>query len=340
MAYTKREEMGYGREVMQNRRPPAAVPHDAGGGMVWPRNEAELRQALQSAADERYVVMLDPRTHVAIQQTITIQQEVCDGSVWGVNGNWAKIDWAGDWEQDMLVFRGVKGMANRGLFIEKLSLFGNGYAGARCGSCLKLLAPEGDPGAIYRFTLRDIASSYGTHGVSLVGAIFEGLLDNVHTENHSSDGIHMENTYVPGEHQGIVSNVMMVAPNSSRNLGAGIHAVQSVNMILGSFVNNAHGGVVAPDGLRAAALCNGENTGEALFVVPSVGWGSDVTMNVASTNGVLAAAKWEDGQWVTVGKPMFYLLDDAGSGVPQARNRIAYYGDGTNADEIQVVKPA
>jgi len=74
--------------------------------------------------------------------------------------------------------------------------------------------------------------------------------------------------------------------------------------------------------------------------VPSVGWGSDVTMNTASTNGVMAAAAWEGNQWVTKGKPMWYLLNDAGSGVPQARNTIAYYGDGTNADEIQVVKPA
>jgi hypothetical protein len=338
-----RDEFAFGREAIERRRAPRAAtrsaPSESSSPFIWARNETELRQALESAADERYVVMLDPRTQVEVSKTITISQPGHDGTIWGVNGNHAKLNWVGDWEQDMLVFRGVKGVANRGLFIEKLGFFGNGYAGARCGSCLKLYAPEGDPGSIYKFTLRDIFTAYGTHGVALVGAVFEGLMDNIHTENHTGDGIYTEHTFTEGEHQGIVSNVMMVHPNSSRNLGAGIRSVQSVNMILGSFINNAHGGVVAPDGLRFAAACNGENTGESLFVVPYAGWGSEIAFNTGSTNGETAAAKWENGQWVTVGKPMLYLLDNPPDDVGERFNSVAAYGNATSPP-VAVRKPS
>jgi hypothetical protein len=148
----------------------------------------------------------------------------------------------------------------------------------------------------------------------------------------------MANTYTPGEHQGIVSNVMLIHPNSSRNSGAGIKAVQSVNMFMGSFILNAHGGVVSPDGLRYAAACNGENTGESVFVVPYAGWGSEVSSNSGATNGETVAQDWSTGQPINVGKIAKFLLDNQAGDVPGHLNSMANYGKPTEPP-TQVLKP-
>ena len=305
---------------------------------IWPRNEHELRQALESFAADCYVGMLDPRTRVEVSSTITITQPNHEGSPWGVNGNYGKVNWVGPGGHDMLVFRGVKGVANRNLVVEKLSLFGNGYAAIPCGDCLKLLAPEGDPGSIYKFTLRDLYLACGTRGLVLEGAVFEGMGINIHSENHRGDGIAMANTLTPGEHQGVVSNVMLIHPNSSRNSGAGIRSVQSANIFMGSFILNAHGGVVAPDGLRYAAACNGENTGESVFVVPYAGWGSEVSSNSGATDGMSVATDWSTGQPVEVGKIAKFLLDNQNGDVPNQLNSMVNYGKPTTPP-TQVKRP-
>ena len=93
----------------------------AGGrpsSMIWARNETEFAQALQSGADENWVPMFDPRTRVTLTRTITVRQTKHDGTVWGANGNFAKIKWAGPGGHDMIVYRGVKGVFNRGLYLE------------------------------------------------------------------------------------------------------------------------------------------------------------------------------------------------------------------------------
>jgi hypothetical protein len=317
---------------------PRSTSPDGSSPFVWPRNGNELAQTLQSFADQCYVGMLDPRTAVELDRTITSAQPNHEGSPWGVNGNYGKVNWVGPVGDDMLVYRGTKGCGNRNLVIEKLSLFGNGYMGRPCGDCLKLYAPEGDPGCIYKFTMRDLYLSYGARGLVFQGAVFEGMGENIHTENHQGDGIAMEHTYTEGEHQGIVSNVMLIHPNSSRNLGAGIRAVNSCNLILGSFILNAEGGVVAPDGLRYAAACNGENTGESVFVVPYAGWGSEVASNSGSTNGETVASKWENDGWVPVGKVAKFLLDNSARDVPQHHNSMANYGKPT-VPPSDVLKP-
>ena len=253
----------------------SATPGDS-SPFVWPRNGTELAQALQSFADERYVGMLDPRTGVEVSQTITVQQRNADGNPWGVNGNYAKLNWVGPGGQDMLVYRGVKGMAqplphDREAVALRQRLCRRAVRrlpqalGSRGRPRLDLQVHPGEP--VHQ--LRDTRHRLRRRGV-------RGLGLNLHAENHRGDGIAMVNTYTPGEHQGIVSNVMLIHPNSSRNNAAGILAVQSANIFMGSFVLNGAGGVVAPDGLRYAAACNGENTGESVFVVPYKGWGSEV----------------------------------------------------------------
>ena len=69
-----------------------------------------------------------------------------------------------------------------------------GYHGNPCGACLKLYAPDGDAGALYKFTLRDIYTAYGTYGIVLRGAVFEGMWGNVHggepSQGRNADAAH------------------------------------------------------------------------------------------------------------------------------------------------------
>jgi hypothetical protein len=313
-----------------------------GGGassLIWARNETEFEQALQDGAAQNFVPMFDPRTEVTLTKTIVVKASGAAGATWGANGNHAKVKWGGAGGADMIVYRGVKGAASRCLYFEKFNLYGNGYDKEPCGSCLKLHAPDGDPGSIYKFTLRDIFTAYGTRGISLEGAVFEGMCENIHGENHREHGFYAKNTNVGHPNPGIVSNIMMIHPNMSRNLGAGIYldGVYSVNMLLGGFVNNALGGVVATNGIRAAAFCNGENTGESVFVVPNNGYGSLILFNEASTDGKTRARKMEGGQWVDVGKPLSYLLD-GGPGVTEMKGHITAYGPATGSKAVRVAK--
>lgn len=314
-------------------------PGGAQSSLIWARNETEFAQALQSGADESWVPMFDPRTRVTLTKTITVRQTKHDGTVWGANGNFAKVKWAGAGGQDMIVYRGVKGVYNRGLYLEKFHLLGNADAGdgAACGACLKLYAPDGDAGSLYKFTLRDIYTGNGTYGIVLQGAVFEGMCENVHGENHLKDGMYMANMNVGKENQGIVSNIQLIHPNMSRNFGAGVRSVYSVNAAFGSFVLNGEAGIAAPDGLRVGAFNNGENTGEAVYAVPSNGYGSNIIYSEASTDASTHARKFENGQWVSIGKPTLYLLS-RGAGVNETGNHIAFYGAPDRKGQIRAIK--
>jgi hypothetical protein len=307
------------------------------GSTIWARNETEFAQALQSGADESWVPIFDPRTRVTLTKTITVRQTKHDGTVWGANGNFAKIKWGGLAGQDMIVYRGVKGVYNRGLYLEKFHLLGNADAGTPCGACLKLDAPDGDTGSLYKFTLRDIYTANGTYGIVLRGAVFEGMCENVHGENHLKDGMRMEHTNLDRADRGIVSNIQLIHPNMSRNFGAGVRSVYSCNAAFGSFVLNAEAGIVAPDGLRVGAFNNGENTGEAVYVVPTNGYGSSIIYSEGSTDGTTHARKFENGQWVSVGKPMLHMLSK-GAGVTETGNHIGSYGAATGNPQVRVVK--
>ena len=123
----------------------------------------------------------------------------------------------------------------------------------------------------------------------------------------------------------------------SRNLGAGVRSVYSCNAAFGSFVLNAEAGIAAPDGLRVGAFNNGENTGEAVYVVPANGYGSSIIYSEGSTDGSTHARKFENGQWISVGKPMLYLLSK-GTGVSETANHVATYGGATGSALVRVVK--
>ena len=327
------------RQAREDQSRTGQGPGSGGGpsSLIWARNETEFAQALQSGADENFVPMFDPRTKVTLTKTIIIKQLKHDGTTWGANGNHAKIEWAGAGGADMIVYQGVRGVANRGLFLEKFYLNGGGYNREPAGACLKLYAPDGDAGSLYKFTLRDIYTAYGTYGIVLQGAVFEGMCENVHGENHRKDGMFMQHTNVNKDNRGIVSNVQLIHPNMSRNLGAGVRSVYSCNAAFGSFVLNADGGIVAPEGLRVGFANNGENTGEAVYVVPSNGYGSNILYSEGSTDGATHARQFVNGEWVSVGKPQLYLLS-RGAGVNETGNHVATYGGAIGNRAIRLVK--
>jgi hypothetical protein len=309
---------------------PDPIPPTPGDdGMDSVTNETQLRDALQTYANEARVGSLGSKTPILLTQPIVIQQRSSDGFPWGVNANFLRVLWRGDGGRDMITYQGVDGIGNRCLYIEKICMDGNGYGAAPAGSCLKLYAPDGDPGSIYKFTIRDFYSGYATHGVTLAGAVFEGLMENIHAENHTGDGIYMEHLGLDGSAPwSIVSNIMIVHPNSSRNFGAGMRQVYSVNSIMGSYVLNAEGGIVGPDGIRSVLASNGENTGEQLFVLGSNGYGSVVEGCEASSDGASHARRWDGSGWVSVGKPLLYGMNDVGA--HEEASHMAYYGNPPN----------
>ncbi len=319
--------------------PPDPTP-PSGDSMDYPQSEIELRQCLQSYCDNNYVGMLDPRTSVDVNQTIEIATTSQAGSPWGVNGNYAKINFKG--QGDVLRFVGAQGVNNRGLTVKNLVIDG-GDAGNMSGSgvqaALKLSAPLGDNGPIYRFHLENLFLSGAVNGLVIEGGVYEGELRGMYVENCTGDGIvlqHLPNT--AGAKNPIVSNVLMWHINSSRNFGAGIRTVYSVYLIGGSFILNGGGGVVAPDGIRGAIMCNGENTGgqnQCVFDVPSNGYGSVIEIGEASSDGQTRCRKWDGSQWVDVGKPLLYYIA-MGQGVTEKDNHCSYYGGGSNP--MRVVK--
>ena len=81
---------------------------------------------------------------------------------------------------------------------------------------------------------------------------------------------------------------------------------------------------MAPSGLRLGFANNGENTGEALYVVPNNGYGSYVLYSEASTDGKTVARRFDGAKndWVTVGKPSLYVVAGA-TGVTEVGNHIS-----------------
>lgn len=320
--------------------PPDPTP-PSGDSMDYPKNESELRQVLQSYRDNNYVGMLDPRTNVDTTQTIEIATTSQAGSPWGVNGNYAKINYRGN-GGDVLRFKGAPGVNNRGLTVKNLVIDG-GDAGNMSGgggaACLNLSAPLGDNGPIYRFHLENLFLSGAINGLICEGGVYEGELRGMYVENCTGDGVilrHLPN--IDGAKNPIVSNVLMWHINSSRNFGAGIRTVYSVYLFGGSFILNGGGGVVAPDGLRGAWGCNGENTGgenQCVFDVPSNGYGSFIEGGEASSDGATLCRRWNGSAWEDVGKPLLYYIA-MGQGVTELGNHCSYYGGGQNP--MRVVK--
>ena len=319
--------------------PPVDPPLPTGDGMIRPANENELLAALQQSANTSTICMLDPFTKVSLTKPLVVQCKGNDGSPWGVIGNGAKLIWNGPAGGKPLTFRGATAnwdsfQTNRGLLVQGLFIDGQG----KSGDCLTLEALFGDPGSIYKSVLRDIYAVYsGANGITFRGAVFESFCDNVHAENCLGHGMETKHDTTSNGMRGIISNINIMHPNFSRNKGAGLKCTYSTNLTFGSFVLDALGGVVAEEGLRYAVGNNGENCGESLFVVPSNGYGSYIAGNEVSSDGSTHHRQFENGQWVSYGKPCLYILNGAAPPIIQTGNHTSYYGSSPTSP-MRVVK--
>lgn len=298
-----------------------------GGTLPKPTTTAQLQALWDDAAANKYVVRLAPGTKINLDQTIVIKQTGHDGSVWGVDGGFAQIDWVGAAGQDMFRVEGINGEPNRGFVCVNFQFYGGGYDRAPAGACLRIYCPGGDNMAYYKPTLQNLYTSYATNGFVFEGAVFEFSNINLHAENHRGDG--MVAISVGGA---IMSNVFTIAPNMSRNGGYGINTGWSHNVIMGSFIQNSKGGIFGPEGLRVGAFNNGENTGEALFFLPGNAYGTVLYGNEAST-GWMAPNNF--------GLPsteMKYLLNGVASTLEHDGHIAGYNAADAHAAEIRVRK--
>ena len=329
-----------------NPDPPDPTPPDppqppTGEGMDKPTNESQLRDALNTYKNENYVGMLDPTTQVEITTPIQIDCGGNAGYPWGVNGNYAKLLYKGQ-GGDVLLFNGIAGSGNVGLTIKNLLIEGGDSAnmnGSGAMNCLRVSAPLGDNGSIYRFHLENLFLLGAKQGLVIEGGVFEGEVRGAYIEKCTGDGFLMQHLpNIEGAKNPIVSNILIWHLNSSRNYGAGLRTVYSVNLIGGSFILNGGGGVVAPDGIRYAAACNGENTGgekQAVFDVGSNGYGSVISGGgEASSNGVTVCRRWDGSQWHDVGRPLLYFMaGDPNVTVNEAH--VSYYGEGDSPMKVR-----
>jgi hypothetical protein len=315
-----------------------------GGSLPKPTTTADVQALLNAAAANDTFVMFDPTTKVDITTPLVMQCKGNAGQPWGILGNGAKLVWKGPAGGKLLTVKGTVAdwgafRSNRGLLIEKLFLDGQGNS----GDLLTLEALYGDPGSIYKSVIRDVYCVYsGKNGITLRGAVFESFLDNVHAENCLGHGMETaHDTTDRGGGRGIISNINIIHPNFSRNKGAGLKCTYSTNLTFGSFVLNAQGGVVADEGLRYAVGNNGENTGEALFVVQHKGYGSHIRGNEVSSDGSTHHRQFEGGKWVSYGSPCLYILSnvvkDIVPGEDFGGNHCSYYG-GASTNPMRVIK--
>lgn len=256
-----------------------------GGNLPAPTTGAQLQTLFDAAASTRSVLMLAPSVKITLTSTIVISQPSHDGNPWGMDGNWAQIEWGGAGGQDMFRVEGYAGVPNRGFVLMNFAMFGNGYLGSPAEACIRIQCPGGDNEAYYKSTLHNLYLSYATYGLVLDGAVFELAPFNIHCENHRSHGM----TAVSNG-GAIMSNCFSIAPNMSRNGGSGIYSSESHNIIMGSFIHNSRYAIEGFGGMRVVAFCNGENTGESMIKLGDDGYGTTILAcehsagNVASNN--------------------------------------------------------
>lgn len=299
-----------------------------GGSLPKPTTTAELQAIVDAAAATSSVMRLAPGTKVDIDKTIVFRQPNHDGSVWGLDGGFAQINWVGPGGQDMFRIEGVDGAPNRGFVLINIQLYGGGYDKVPASACVRISCPGGDNSAYYKPTLQNIYTAYAENGFVFDGAVFEFSHFNLHAENHRSHGM-----LATSNGGAVMSNVFGIAPNMSRNGGSGIYTGYSHNIIMGSFIQNSRYGVEAPDGLRVGAFNNGENTGESLFSLGSNGYGSVVYANELSTG------------WLGVNNfnlpstgPSKYVLS-APSSVVEKDSHVSTYGPAdSHTSEVRVRK--
>jgi hypothetical protein len=292
---------------------------DGGSGFFKPTTQAALQAAIQEAFNECYVLQLDPTTRITATSTINITVDKdCGQKPRGVDGHGASIEATITNGTDVMRITSTTNV--RGLFIQAIHISGGFYTGLNAGNCLVIVAPKNK--AIYKATLRDIYVDYCSgSGLVVKGDFFESLIDNLQTENHGQDGIVLDH----GDDGGILSNVMLRAPNISRNRGYGLHALRanSIDISQGSVINNWKGGLLGERGLRTVDSVNCENSGPVCVDIPTSDFPTRIVGTNASTDGATRGKGPGSG-------PMLYAYryGGAASKLIQSDNYITFYGSG------------
>lgn len=201
------------------------------------------------------------------------------------------------------------------LVIADLNVFGNAYAAAGCGNGVEIIS-EG--GAIWLSTFRNIQSSWcRSAGIRVQGDVFENSWYSMDAKDNFGNGMEYSNI------GGVISNNMMYGSNLSRNVQAGIALLDgcgSVDMFGGSMITNGLCGINATNGIRSVDGINGENTGQALIVVPFSAYPTIVTRCNMSSSGLVNPANPDS-------RPSQYVIIGATQNVSDAGCYVTPYGD-------------
>lgn len=252
-----------------------------GGNLPRPANQAELQSmAMAVAAGSLRHLWVDPATP-PITLTSTLVLPLVDRDDLGTGYTLSRVP---------LVWAGSDGVtpavqvigAGKHIAVRDILVMGNAFASAGCGNGIEVVSQGGD---IWLANFRGLTASWcGKDGVVFRGNVYESTVAELDCKDNGGFGAACETP-----NGGVISNLRFISPDLSRNRQQGIqlrNGVSSVDMVLGSFINNGTGGIDAENGMRTVAFVNGENTGQILVNMPGSAFPSLALGNSLSSSGI------------------------------------------------------
>ena len=139
-------------------RPIDPTPHRQEPAWTIRRTSSELRDCLTKLRPAQLCRPARPAHQRRGHAARSCIQVPSSGTPWGVDGHYAKINYRGAAAM-CFVSRALPGVNNRGLTVKNLVLDGGdggNMSGGGASACLRLSAPLGDNGPIYKFHLENI----------------------------------------------------------------------------------------------------------------------------------------------------------------------------------------
>lgn len=252
-----------------------------GGNLPRPANQAELQSmAMAVAAGSLRHLWIDPATPpITLSSTLTLPLVDRDDLGMGYTLSRVPLVWAGsDGVTPAVQIIG----AGKHIAVRDILVMGNAFASAGCGNGIEVVSQGGD---IWLANFRGLTVSWcGKDGVVFRGNVYESTVAELDCKDNGGFGAACETP-----NGGVISNLRFISPDLSRNRQQGIqlrNGVSSVDMVLGSFINNGAGGIDADNGMRTIAFVNGENTGQILVNMPGSAFPSLALGNSLSSSGI------------------------------------------------------
>lgn len=239
-----------------------------GGNMIRPTTIAQVQTAIQAAVDNGRAVFFDGSVPaINFNATMTINLH---GQNWSIFGGGLNLNWTGtDGSTPAVVFQNDGADYCVDWTISDFNLFGNAFASSGCGRGFSFTANNGQD--MFQGSIQNMFAQFcGGDGFYVAGRIFECWLPNWMAKDNNGHGVTFETTFGGGG--GVISNIMMTASNFSRSGGYGVNLVaetRSIDIVEGSFIVNALGGVNAPTGIRGLYACDFENSGLTAINMPA-----------------------------------------------------------------------